>query len=548
MALRKFLFMSADGYSQEAAGSTDSLELGGLKMYGALDMNNNPVTAVQAADADGEALVYGQSGANLAGLSIDTAALTMGGQKITGLGTPTNVGDAATKDYVDLMVTAGGPVKEELFDYVQLSNTEGIFAGETIFFANQPAAGDTVIITDGTNTRTYTFVANIAGESAATDVSIETDAATAMQRLVTRMNADAGNTWWSGKYLTTHSDINAGVILVYEEATAAGKSTSRIYGTWTTQADFKVVEFQTGTTTLTILPYSTRTAASAITTDPGYGRFGMRREDTALTDGEMHLDLSSDNLYSWNGDASTWFQISGPGSIPLATSASGGGVIGRATFDQDKGLKVTTGIAEIQLKANYGLKFETTVGADKGALMLAIDDTPDTLDVDIDGLKVVGLPLQFKVNDVQTTANVTAANLNELTGGTATTLHTHAGAGEAERTEYDYTAAEALSKADPVYFTAAGTIGKARADTDSKSWVAGLARLAIPSGAGPVVMSGRAAGVLSSATPGTRYYLGDTGGLSTSPAGAGYRVIFIGIAASADDLIVRIQDMGKKAA
>jgi len=55
-------------------------------------------------------------------------------------------------------------------------------------------------------------------------------------------------------------------------------------------------------------------------------------------------------------------------------------------------------------------------------------------------------------------------------------------------------------------------------------------------------------GVLSSASPGTPYYLATGGGLSTSLPGAAKRVIQMGIAKNATDLFVRVVDYGKKAA
>jgi hypothetical protein len=222
--------------------------------------------------------------------------------------------------------------------------------------------------------------------------------------------------------------------------------------------------------------------------------------------------------------------FSGSGSIPDATSASGGGVKGKVTFDSDKGLLVVSGVAEI-----------------------LIDDTPDTLDVDASGLKVVGLPSLFKINDVAVSANVTAANLSELTGGGTTTLHNHATApaSEAPRVENSIsTATDATANGDPVYINGSNTVGKARADDDAKSRVIGVIRTG--GGAAPttveVVSIGPAAGILSSATPNQPYYLQATGGIGTTLPGGGNRIIQVGKALNTTDLFVDIIDYGKKAA
>ena len=111
MADKFFLFLNSSSVPEEAQTS-DTTTLGGLTMGGTIAMGTNKITGVGAASADGDALVFGQSSANLAGLAIDTADITMNNQKITGLGTPTGTGDAVTKDYVDSLVISGGTVKE----------------------------------------------------------------------------------------------------------------------------------------------------------------------------------------------------------------------------------------------------------------------------------------------------------------------------------------------------------------------------------------------------------------------------------------------------
>jgi hypothetical protein len=579
MALRKPMFMGTEGFSEEMA-SSDSLQLGGLTMSG-----------------------------NIA----------MGGQKITGLGVGTDPTDGITLQQLNEAIISGGTVKELIHDHAQLDNTDGINALEALYFAAQPAVGDTVVLKNGTLTHTYTFVANQGAESAATDVSIETDAATAMQRLVTRAMADAGNTEWDLFWRPTeHADINAvGTISVVEKVTAAGASDSRIYGVWATQASAGVVEFASGTTPDVDLDYSNQIGIQLPGSDPGFGRFGLRRTQVNLTDGEIHFALSNDSQYAWDDDADQWNVLSGAGAIQDATSASGGGIKGKVTFDSDKGLVVVAGVAAI-----------------------LIDETPDTLDVDASGLKVVGLPSLFKINDTAVSVNVTAPNLDALTGGGSTALHSHtndharlhniestsdhsltgAAAGEVlqatgattfafsqlahsslgsvgandhhnqqhvltggDHTESGLTAGHVLTASapttfgwqapapseeakkventmttatdltangDPVYINGVATVGLARADTDAKARVIGVIR----SGAGAAPTSveavhhGLCAGILVGASANTPYYLGATGGVTTSVPGSGNRVIQVGKAWNTTDLWVQIIDYGKKAA
>lgn len=553
MALRKPLFMGTEGFSEEMAAA-DSLQLGGLTLSGDIAMGTN---------------------------------------KITGIGDGSAAQDAVSKSQLDSAVISGGTVKEALLHDAQLDDTDGINAAMALYFANQPTAGDTVVIKNGTLTRQYDFVANQGAEAAATDVSIETDAATAMARLILRANADAGNTQWDLVYSTDLDAINSGgVIVVYEKASAAGASASRIYANtaWTTQADFQVVEFASGTTPDVALDYTSKVSTTAGTTDPGYGRFGLRRQQSALIDGEIHLTLNTGEQWSWDDSGNTWQQMTGPGAIPDATSGSGGGVKGIVTFDSDKGLVVAAGVAAVVVEAagaiefggagglqvnieaanpslqisgnELGVKIDANAGLQKGAagLGIKIDDTPDTLDVDSDGLKVVGLPSLFKINDSAVSANVDAAALGVLTAGAASDAdgehthdgksdtghtHTHASttgqtvndhhnqvhaidgadhslagatpgevltvltattfafsspgaATKAPKVEADYVAAGAISNGDPVYISASDSkVSEALANDDSKARIIGIARGAISDTAsGPITSHGPCTAVL----------------------------------------------------
>lgn len=555
MATRKPMFMTSEGYLQEMAAA-DDLQLGGLAMSGSISMND---------------------------------------QKITGLGTPSGDQDAATKKYVDDAVVSGGKIKEALFTYHQLDDTDGINAAGALYFANQPVVGDTVVLKNGSLTRTYTFVANQGAESAATDVSIESDAQTAMQRLVTRAMADVGNTQWNLDLQPNHPDINTYVVEIEERATAAGISDSTIYGVWTTQADFQVVDFTSGTGTPG-KEYTVYTVGTASTTDPAQTTFGLRRLQANLEDGEIHFTLDSDELWAWNQDSLSWYLLSS-GAVPIATSAPGGGTLGKVTADENFGLVIATGILKIDVEPNYGLQFvggdlavlpDTNAGIAVGAggvavdlsgtpglefnvgdlqvkadgahgiivgasgVEIEIDDTPDTLDVDADGLKVVGLPSLFKINGTAVGANVTAPNLDTLVGGTssyADSLHTHARVDAAKVVSGVYTAGENVAKGDPVYVYAANQVGKGDAGADAKARIIGVAAAAIAgSSTGAIVSEGIVTGVGSGWAANDPIYLADGGGLTNTLPSASKRIVVAGYAWNGTDLFVDIRDYGKRAA
>lgn len=207
------------------------------------------------------------------------------------------------------------------------------------------------------------------------------------------------------------------------------------------------------------------------------------------------------------------------------------------------GLEFSAGDLQVSVVATGGIE-RTASG-----LQIKIDDTPDTLDVDGDGLKVVGLPSLFKINDSAVSANVTAANLNELTGGGSTTLHSHP-APPIDRLSEELVANEGVAAGDPVVWSnVANEFNKGDAGNDPDSRVMGVAEDAtIATATGTIVKRGRAVNVLAGATPGTPYYLQAGGGVGTTIPAAGNRVIRCGYARSATDLEVLIHDFGKKAA
>jgi hypothetical protein len=180
-------------------------------------------------------------------------------------------------------------------------------------------------------------------------------------------------------------------------------------------------------------------------------------------------------------------------------------------------------------------------------LALEIDDTPNTLDVDADGLKVVGLPSLFLINDVATSANVTAANLNTLTAGAdsaADALHFHR-----NQVQIWVTSAN-TDLGDGVYISGNDTVAPGDPTVDAQARVIGVARETVTS-PNPVeiVVSGVVPGALTGATANAPYYLGAGGApVLYATLTGGDRTIRLGYAKNATDLEVRIHDYGKKTA
>lgn len=154
MAERKFLYLSSEGYHQEHATASDELTIAGLTLGGAIDMqSSNKITNLSAATTAGDALSYGQSSAQLSGLTLtsNTDLVLSGGGEVTGLpATPSGTTAAASKAYVD-GVAAGLDWKES----VRAATTTTGSLGDPWDFANGKtidgvtlATGNRILIKD----------------------------------------------------------------------------------------------------------------------------------------------------------------------------------------------------------------------------------------------------------------------------------------------------------------------------------------------------------------------------------------------------------------
>jgi hypothetical protein len=321
---------------------------------------NSEITARLSADSSINAVGIGNGngttgsgtiGAN--NLKVDLGALTATWDATAyniSVKTPTSPAHAVTKAYADQLALTGGVIKEALLTDYQLKSGSGagILAAEVIYFNTNPSSTDFITIKNGATTETFTFVVS---RSTAFEVTIGTLPIDTMTNLASAINTDSV-AWLSHLAADGLDAINtAGVVVVIDKATGAGASTSRIFGTWTTQADARVVEFYD-------LPeYRTsKTNIELPLADPAAGRFGLNKLQAALVDGEIHVCLENDTLRSWHVDALNWLTLSGSGSLPDATAGSGGATKGKITFDTDLGLDINSGVGEVKID-NSTIKF-----------------------------------------------------------------------------------------------------------------------------------------------------------------------------------------------
>lgn len=552
MALRKFLYIDPTyGYHDEQDGVNDSLSLGDLTL-----------------DASGSG----------------TGTLTLtGGGTVTGLPTtPSGSTEAASKAYVDSLLS-GIAWRDPVITMEMISDALSAPPGS-------PADGDSYV-TGGQSGGPYAITAVNTGTETFTVTGDHSSLGAGDKILV------AGSTGNDG-YWTVVSTSGTGPtdITVSEDVTDATGDGTVDYcdpGTlWDTFGPNKIVTFdgtnwevltatnndgiQTGDRVVlketgTAGSFSGQTSDIAEWNGSSWDFFTPANGWAVLVQDYVHTGYYDNTGWVYELTNDDWIQFTGAGQI---VAGAGLDKTGNTLFvGNGDGIKVNADSLEVELSVtNPGLELTGTspnktlqvlvdgahgIIRNTSGLEIEIDDTPDTLDVDANGLKVVGLPLQFKINDVATGTTVTAANLDTLTDGSSgVTLHTHtppSGVEYADRVEDTH---ENQATVTTGYAVRWGTVNNQIQHADNSAAASarciGVARTggAVSPGTSNIVKHGVAIGVLTPHTD--SFAVNDEAFLGASGALRLYanvpkpgRVIRIGYAKNAADLDVQIQDLGR---
>jgi len=322
------------------AGSVDHADLTGL---GVADPHT--AHALLAGRAGGQTIIGGSAPNEDLSLQ-STSDVTRGeivaiddilmgtGKEVLGLPVlPSGPTAAVSKAYVDSAISGGASWKETLLSANQLDNTNDAIANGGVFFLlNTAQIGDTIAVSDGGTTETWTF----AGVSAAFSPAIGASSLDSMTDLTLRINLDS-TAWSAIFYAGLLQGINSpsgDVVVIYRRVPTA-VTLDRLFGTFATPADAQFVDFGGAT------DYRSGVNLQVVPADPVTANFGFGRITSALQPNDTHLVRAEDSAFVWNEDAGTW-QLSA-GAVSLATSGPGGLVVGQSTFDEDFGLEIVGG-------------------------------------------------------------------------------------------------------------------------------------------------------------------------------------------------------------
>lgn len=509
MAERKFLFQAADGWGEEAA-TTDHLVMSGL-VIGSGSYSAGKITGLSDASADGEALAYGQSSANLAGLTVDTSNIVLsGGVTIEGVPSPTDGGHVVNKTYVDNLVS-GLKWKDpaSVLRIIDDSDQSGVdptagSTGEAWVVNNWSTQTDGDIV-EWDGSAWQVIVANSGGEppDGTRVVVIGSSAAGSFSGQEDNIGTydAAGDSWSFDTTAEGWALIVTGEGSVYENSGFTYDN-----GTW--------IQF---------------TGAGQINAGDGLSKDGNTL-DVNAGDG---IQIASDYVAIELSGTTPGLQLAG--TTPDKTL--------EVLYNSAAGIDVTASGVEVNLEADGAIVFDGV----NGGLEINLEATNPTLDISSNELGVkystTASGLDQDANGLKVKVDGTTINING--SGQIYAL----GADEASRVENDYTATENVAAGDPVYFDSTNDqFSKADAGDDAKKAVVGIARTGITAtNSGPITSVGPCAGVLSGATAGTPYYLADGGGLTTSVPGNGKNVVLVGYAVNGTDLFVSIQYFAKKA-
>jgi hypothetical protein len=296
---------------------------------------------------------------------------------------------------------------------------------------------------------------------------------------------------------------------------------------------------------------SASTAGATLTISSGAG--------TAGVGGAAGAAGGAMTLASGAGGAGTATAVGGIGgaltvSGGAAGADNGGGGASGGALNLRGGAKSGAGTNGA---VNIGDSATSSIGIGASGVTTTVTGTftiASSSELNTTGTGMIDLPSLFQINNVAVSANVTAANLTELTGGGVTTLHSHSGSDAGTLVQAGLTLWSTPASGEIGYVSGDDTVAKAIATALSTSRFfgvyAGTASTLTTAGTKPMLfVSG-----LTSITAGTPVFISATTAgrvTKTAPSSGGQVVAEVGLlldgsgynngAGSAHDVLIQVK-------
>ena len=202
-------------------------------------------------------------------------------------------------------------VRQQLDSSQSVANNGTLRQAGVFYLTGNPTSGDTLVLTDGTTTRTFGF-----GAGGDVTVTIGATVADTMTELESAIATDVAGPWLA--ILSTGlTGISSNVLVIYRDDQTADSFPDRMYGTLTTPAFGQYVNYAGET------DYSSTTSVQLLGADPGAKQFGPG-DDSQVGNFQVQ---DSGAEYAYIVALDTWQAFTGNRAVTLTPQSFDGSTL-----------------------------------------------------------------------------------------------------------------------------------------------------------------------------------------------------------------------------